>query len=96
MIAVAAVILALYLLCWLFSKKARTGWMIFALVLFGLDTLLMFLMNGFAIAYLLDTIFHVIIIVSMFKGIFACHKLKTLPPEPVEAEAAEVVRTEEE
>ena len=91
MVAISAVILLAYLLCWIFSGKTRTGWMIFALVLISLDTGLMFLMNGFAIAYLLDTVIHIVIIVSLSKGISACHKLKNLPPEPVDAVAVEII-----
>ena len=91
-VAIAGLILLAYLLCWIFSKKASAGWMIFALVLITLDTGLMFLMNGFAIAYLADTIIHICIIVSLSKGISACHKLKHLPPEPVDGSVAEIIQ----
>ena len=91
-LVIGVVLVIPYLLCWIFSKKAGAGWMIFALVLITLDTGLMFLMNGFAIAYLADTIIHICIIVSLGKGISACHRLKHLPPEPVDGSVAEIIQ----
>ena len=40
-IAVAVVLAILYVLPFIFSKKLRPGWLIFALVIFILDTLFM-------------------------------------------------------
>ena len=75
---IIAIILALimivpYLLCWLFSKK-KVGWMIGALVLFSLDTVL-FLFDFFSYiavgeySSLLDLAFHVCAIVSLILGV---------------------------
>ena len=47
-LVIAAIFLVMYLLAWIFSKK-HGGWMIFALVCFGLDTL--FLLIGMTRAY---------------------------------------------
>ena len=58
MVVISVVIALLYLLAWFMSSKNRVGWLIFALVLFGIDTLGMFLLGGFAIESILDILFH--------------------------------------
>ena len=94
MVALAAVIVILYLLSWIFSKKNRVGWLIFALVLFCIDTALMFLMQGISVDTIIDVIFHVWVIVSLANGIRAHNKLQTLPPEEAVVETtAEIVET---
>ncbi len=92
MLVLAAVVLALYLLSWIFTKKGKTGWMIFALVFFSVDTAALFLLNGFSSELIIDYVFHAWVIVSFANGIAAAGKLKKLPEEPeavVEAEPAE-------
>lgn len=90
-IAFAAIILVIYFLCWLLSKK-RNGWLIAALVLFAIDTL------GMAGLYLLaedasglmDGLIHIWVLYYLVAGVSAGVKLKKLPdilPEEVEAEA---------
>lgn len=84
-IAVAAVICVLYLLCCLFFKKGdkhRVGWLIAALVFFAIDTGLMLLL-AFSAENILDVVFHGLIIVSMIRGISAHYKLKKLPEEEI-------------
>lgn len=81
---VAAVICVLYLLCWLFSKKGRVAWLIVALVLFALDTILM-LLGGVGLDSIIDVIFHGWVIISLSMGVSAHFKLKKLPPEELEA-----------
>lgn len=81
MVVIAAVIMLLYLLCWIFSKKNKVGWIIFALVLFGIDTALMLLLQGISGDTLIDTVFHAWVIISLASGISAHKKLKALPPE---------------
>ena len=85
LIAIAAVILVVYVLCWLLSSKGRVGWMIAALVLFSIDTALLFLIGGLSADMLLDILFHVWVLYYLIAGIIAHFKLKTLPPdeEPV-------------
>lgn len=62
-----------YLICWIFSKK-HVGWMIGALVMFSLDTLLFlpdfitFLMAG-DFSTILDLVFHVYALVSLAMGV---------------------------
>ena len=68
--ALAALILLPYLLCWIFSKKRR-GWLIAALVMFSIDTLLVIMdAIGFMdISYLLDIGFHILLLVELVLGI---------------------------
>ena len=93
MMAIAAVALILYALCWVFAKKNPKGWLIFALVLFGIDTAMLLLMAGIAVDLLVDYLFHGWVIVSFAKGLSALKKLKELPEEVepafVEAELAQ-------
>lgn len=93
LIAVAAVICVLYLLCWIFSKKRRVAWLIVGLVFFALDTVFM-LLGGISADRILDIVFHGWVIISLTGGIIAHSKLKKLPEEePVPV--AEFVQTEE-
>ena len=82
MLGIAAVILVLYLLSWVFSRKQKPGWLIFALVFFGIDTVAMLVLNGFAVDSIVDYLFHGWVIYSLFSGISAYSKLKKLPEEP--------------
>ena len=94
MLAIAAVILVLYLLSWIFAKKNRVGWMIFALVFFALDTAFMLWDVGISMDFIVDYVFHAWVIISLAMGISAGSKLKKLPPEP-EAPVAEAAPAEE-
>jgi len=89
MLTVALVITALYLLSWIFSRKNRIGWLIFALVFFVIDTLAMFLLMGFAVDSIIDIIFHVWVVFSLVRGIIACAKLRKMPVEVIEVQASE-------
>ena len=80
-VGIAAVICVSYLLCWLLSKKGRVGWLIFALVMFAIDTLLMLLMDGVSFENIIDVLFHGWVVVTMVMGIVAHFKLKKLPQE---------------
>ena len=81
MLIVAIIAVLLYVLCWIFSKKNRVGWLIFALALFGLDTAGMLFLGGIALESIVDVIFHGWVIVSLILGVIAGCKLKKLPPE---------------
>lgn len=87
MLVIAAVMLVLYLLSWIFAKKLRVGWMIFALVFFGIDTIAMLALNGIAMEMIVDIIFHGWVVLSLARGISAYYKLKKLPVEPEEQPA---------
>ena len=80
-LVISIAITLLYLIAWIMSNKNRVGWLIFALVLFGLDMMLMLLLNGIAVESILDIIFHILIIYGLITGISAHYKLKALPPE---------------
>lgn len=108
MMVITAVILVMYLLSWFFSDKGRVGWLIFVLVLFGLDSaglaLVMVDMVSVGVPftdYLFDILFHVWFVVSLIGGVSAHYKLKKLPPDeipqevPAQAEAEPVAPTEE-
>lgn len=90
MIVIAVAILAVYFLCWFFSKNYKTTWLGVALVLFILDTIGMLLFAFFAgfQNMILDVLFHVWVIYYLVVGITSVKKLKDLPPEE-EAPVAE-------
>lgn len=86
----AFVILAVYLLCWFFSKKRR-GWLIAALVLFSLDTVAtVFLYMDDLAGGMMDFLIHGAVIWYLVLGVKAGKQLKTLPQEVVEVEGAVV------
>ena len=79
---ISGVILLLFLLCWLLSKK-RTGWLVPALVLFVLDTLaLVWFTLEIAVdpaGNIVDFVFHFWAIWELFQAIRCGSKLKKLP-----------------
>ena len=81
-LSVAAVILLIYLLCWIFARKKKVGWLIFALTFFALDTAFMLFMYGISTDILLDILLHGWVLASLGSGINAYYKLGKLPPEP--------------
>lgn len=95
MLAIAGVILLLYLLSWIFCKKNRVGWMIFALVFFAIDTALLLLLNGIVLEMAVDYLIHAWVIISLAKGISAYYKAKKLPEDPVSEQIEEVVQVEQ-
>ncbi len=82
LLSMAAVIIVLYLLCFLFSKNGKVGWLIFALVFFGLDTVGMFVYFQIGADMVLDVLFHIWVLVLLCIGIRAHFMQKKLPPEP--------------
>ena len=86
MVVIAVVILALYFVCWLLSKK-KVGWLIAALVLFGIDTVAMFWYFGITKDMIIDIIFHAWVICYLAMGIQSYFKLKALPEEAHETES---------
>ncbi|MBQ8028597.1 MAG: hypothetical protein IJ262_04225 [Clostridia bacterium] len=93
-ISIAVAILLLYFLCWYFSKKKKIGWLIFALVLFVVDTLAMLGFSGFSSDMILDIVFHVWVIASLVGGIVNFKKLKKLPEASAENSTEEEIKTE--
>ena len=86
-VAVAVILTLLYLLAWFLSKEFKKGWLIFALVIFAIDTALMFLLSGVLRENIIDIIFHIWVIVSLASGIKAASKLATLSEEEINIEA---------
>ena len=89
-IVLAALIILLYLLSWIFAKKNKMGWMIFALVFFALDTLAMLAYYGISADMIVDIVFHVWVLISLSNGIISFNKLKKLPEETVEETVEEI------
>lgn len=89
LLVISVVLTLLYLLAWLMSNKNRVGWLIFALVFFGIDTLGMFFINGISIESAFDILFHAWVIYYLVVGISAHYKLKKLPVEEETASSSE-------
>lgn len=81
LLVISLIIILAYLLTWFMSGKQRVGCLIFALVLFSIDTLGMLFINGVSFDWILDILFHAWVIYSLIAGISAHYKLKKLPPE---------------
>lgn len=90
---IAAVILLIYFLCWIFAKKKKVGWLIAATVLFGIDTLAMLAIQGFSVDISLSILFHILVICWFVYGIATYYKMKKLPEEEL-TENAEVPETQ--
>ena len=84
LVAIAAVITGLYLLCWFLAKKPRVGFLVFALVLFAIDTAFMLMIFGINFEMILDIVFHAWVIISLVNAIISYHKIKKLPAEAEE------------
>lgn len=90
MILIASAIIILYVCCFLFSKKFKTGWMITAAVLFVLDTLYMLFFYGVGVDSIMDILLHAWVLYYLISGVVYGIKLKKLPEEDsqtVEGEA---------
>ena len=73
-VAVSILICVFYLLCFLFSKK-KVGWIIGALIIFSIDTVLMFLVSDVT-AIIADIVFHAWVIASFSMAIYNHKKFK--------------------
>lgn len=89
-IGIALVVVILYLLSWIFSKKHKVGWLIFALVFFVIDTVAMLVLWGVQMDNIIDIVFHAWVIISLSMGISANLKLKKLPLEEETSEYEEL------
>lgn len=96
-LAISVVILALYVVCWFFSKK-KPVWLKVALGLFIVDTVAMILYYGISADAIMDILFHGYVIWILISGINAEKKLRNMPePEPViEAEFTDVSESDDE
>lgn len=77
---ITAIILITYFLCWLFSRY-HYGWMVAALVLFSIDTLMMAGMYILAqdISGILDVVIHIFVLYYLIVGVRYGYKLKEQP-----------------
>ena len=66
--AVAIIIIAMYLVCGLLAKK-HVAFMIAALALFAIDTVMMPILFGISLDWILDYVFHGWVLVSLIIGI---------------------------
>lgn len=100
LLIISIILTLLYLLAWFMSSKNRAGWLVFALVFFGFDTLGMLVLNGISFETVIDIVFHGWVIYYLVLGIHAHKKLKELPLEeeaPITEEAIpQTVEGEEE
>ncbi len=88
-VAVAVAVILLYLLSWFFARKKKAGWLIFASVLFCIDTVAMFLITGINADMIMDIVFHAWVVFSLINGVVTYFKLKKLPVEEVKSETEE-------
>lgn len=75
---IAAVILVVYLLCYIFSKK-HIGWMIAALVLVSIDTVLLLgfiLLTGTLSSSFMDILFHILLVYYAAAALKYHHDIK--------------------
>lgn len=76
-ILIVGVILLLYLLCWIFSKR-HYAWMIIAAILFTIDTIFMLIiyLEAFDASVILDILIHAWVMYYLILGIVSGVKLK--------------------
>lgn len=79
-----------YLVCWIFSKNHRVGWMIAALVLFSLDSLIFlpdFLLSSLSgdLSMLLDLFIRVWALVTLIQGVVSGFRVKKELAEAAQA-----------
>jgi len=83
-LVVSAVILVLYLLCWLLSKK-HSGWIIAAMVMFIVDTVALvavsFLLLENPAGNIMDILIHAWAIWELVSAVRCAGKLKNMPEE---------------
>lgn len=80
-IVIAVLIIALYLVCWIMAKNQKSVWLIIALALFSVDTVVMLLWNGISSDMIVDIVIHALVIYYLIMGIVVAGKIKKLPPE---------------
>lgn len=90
-LVVAAVILVVFLLCWLFAKK-KPGWLTVAAVLFALDTAALlyftFTLAADPAGQILDIVLHAYVLFQLIQGCVNAAKLKKEPEESLDDQIA--------
>ena len=79
-VIIALVLAGLLLLSYFLSQK-RKGWMIFGLAYICVDLIANIYVYGLYSQTIIDTVFHIIMIVFLVRGVIAYHKIQKLPPE---------------
>lgn len=81
-IAFAVVVIAAYLLCFIFGKK-HFGWLIAALILFSLDTIyfIYIIISAFDASMIIDIVFHLYVIYSLVMSVVNFFRLKNTAEE---------------
>ena len=79
-LVVSIIIAVFFLLCFIFSKNLKGGWLISALVLYAIDTAFIFLFFN-PLTMIADIIFHAVVLITLAMGISAYNKIKALPAE---------------
>lgn len=77
-LAVSAVIIALFLISYILSKK-KVGWLVLGLVMFAVDCVylaIIYIMYGFALSDIIDVLFHVWCLISLVTGVICGYKIK--------------------
>ena len=92
-IVISVVIIGLYLLAWFMSKNHKVGWLIFALVFFSLDTIMLLSWYVIDFSMILDILFHAWVLYYLISGISAHYKWLKLPDE--ETETVETVEIDQ-
>ncbi len=81
MLAVVAVFLLMYVLAYIFARKKKIGWLIFSLVFFAIDTVVMVIFTGLSADNIFDLVIHAWVMVSLVRGIIIYRDLKKQPAE---------------
>lgn len=86
----------IYLICWLLAKKYR-AFILVALILFSIDTIVFFIllfgvMAAFEIGYLLEIAFHAWVMFYLITGTMAWVRLMKVTPEQIKSAQAEVAK----
>lgn len=86
----AILMLVPYVLAFFLGKDpSKYGWLLAALILFGIDTVGFFVLDGLREDNAINLVFHIWVLVSLAMAVYSAIKLKDLPAEEVEGAVAE-------
>ena len=85
-LVIACVIILLYFICWIFSKRVRS-FMLVAFILFSIDILLYtwLLLDGFDTSFIIDIAFRGWVFYYLINGVIAFAKLKNVSADEFNA-----------
>lgn len=96
-LVLALILVAFYFLAWYLARRFRI-WMLIAFILFIVDSLLLMLLvliNGAFETYILDIIFHALILYFLFRGVSAWRQLRGVSDDDFSASLKKVTVSEE-